>query len=273
MTLTNPPYCLQASSHSAQLFREAVSSLINPAGGIIQSQDMTVTQNGTPNMSVNVGAGRCWVPGTSLSSVNPGGGAYLPQGLYFAENDATVNLSISASNPSNPRIDQIIVQIEDAAYAGAGNLAQFAVITGTPTSGASLGNLVGLGTFPPSNSSALLLAYVLVPTSASSIITADIANVATTAQLGLPQLPVAYGSFTFTWPGGNGGPGAQTITHGLGRTPQVVLMTSTWTTGAFNVICSLGSAPGATTFTAEGWCPQGNPALNATSTVYWIAIG
>lgn len=149
--------------------------MLSPAGGIVQSQDFTIAQFGTPNMSVNVGAGRLWVPGTSLATVNPGGGAYHPQGLYYAENDAAVNLPISASSPSSPRIDTVIGQIQDTAYGDTTDSASLAVVTGTATSGATLANLTGAGAVPASS---LVLGYVLVPTSATSIVTADILNVA-----------------------------------------------------------------------------------------------
>ena len=190
MTLTNPPYAIQASSHGAQLFREAVASLITPVGGIIQPQDFTIAQNGSPNMTVNVGAGRIWTPGTSLATVNPGGGAYYPQGLYYSENDATVNLAIAASNPTNPRIDTVIVQIQDAAYAGATNSASLAVLTGTPTAGATLANLLGAAAVPASST---VVGYVLVPANASSIVTADIASVAAQATSFLPPAVAGAG--------------------------------------------------------------------------------
>jgi hypothetical protein len=193
MTLTPVPYVLQNSSHPASLFRQATSSLIAPAGGIVQPQDFQVTQNGTPNMSVNVGAGRIWVPSTYTATVNPGGGAYYPGGLYYAENDASVNLPISASNPTNPRLDQIIVQVQDTAYAGSTNSAQLAVLTGTATAGASLANLVGLASMPASS---LLLGYVLVPANATSIVTADIANEA--APYAASGREWTYAAFTAT---------------------------------------------------------------------------
>lgn len=179
MTMTSPPYALQQGSHSAQLFREAIGSLLGQSGGIVQPSDLAVTQNGTPNMSVNVGPGRIWVPSTYTATVNPGGGAYYPGGLYYAENDASVNLPISASNPTNPRIDQIIAQVQDAAYTGSTNSAQLAVLTGTATAGASLTNLVGLASVPASS---LVLAYVLVPANATSIVTGDISNAASVAK-------------------------------------------------------------------------------------------
>jgi hypothetical protein len=193
MTLTSPPFAIQASSHSAQLFREAVSSVLAPAGGIVQAQDFALTQNGTPNMSVNVGAGRIWLPGTSLATVNPGGGAYYPQGLYYGENDAAVNLAISASSPFNPRIDTVIAQVQDAAYAGAANSATLGVLTGTPTSGATLVNLTGAAAVPASS---YVLGYVLVPANATTIVTADLSS--TAGQLSLAGLGGGWVPITLT---------------------------------------------------------------------------
>src|ERR1035437_3383126 len=100
MAAQSPPFVLQNGSHSAALFREAVSSLIATTGGVVGLGDLAAAQHGTPNMSVDVAAGEIWIPGTSAG----GGGGDAPQGQYFAYNDATVNLAVSASNATNPRI-------------------------------------------------------------------------------------------------------------------------------------------------------------------------
>jgi hypothetical protein len=182
MTLSPVPYALQQGSHPAALFRQAFGFPLSPAGGIAQPGDLALTQNGTPNMSCNVGAGRIAIPGTSLATVNTGGGAYYPQGLYFGESDAPTNLPISASSPSLPRIDTIIGQVEDAAYAGSNNDAKFVVLTGTPTAGASYpSNLTGAASVPVSS---MVLGYVNVAANATSIVTANITSVATQARLG-----------------------------------------------------------------------------------------
>lgn len=186
MTLTATPYALQGSSHSAQLFREAIASLLGPVGGVLSRGDLAVAQLGAPSMAVQVGAGRLWTPGSSLATINPGGGAYQPQGMYFSENDAPVTLPISAANVTNPRIDTVIVQIQDAQYGGSTNSAQLAVLTGTPTAGAALtgsGALAGVGAVPANST---VLGYVLVPANAPSILTANILNTAGTLQT-LPQ--------------------------------------------------------------------------------------
>jgi len=182
VTLTATPYALQGSSHSAQLFREAIASLLGPAGGVLSPGDLAVAQLGAPSMAVQVAAGRLWTPGSSLATINPGGGAYQPQGMYFSENDAPVTLPISAANATNPRVDTIIVQIQDAQYGGSTNSAQLAVLTGTPTAAAALtgsGALAGVGAVPTNST---VLGYVLVPANALSILTADILNTAGTLQ-------------------------------------------------------------------------------------------
>lgn len=154
-----------------EVYRQLINLAHEGRTGVLSNADFIVTQNGTPNMSVNVAAGRIWIPGTSLSSINPGGGAYYPQGHYFAENDATVNLPISASDPSDPRIDLIVAQVQDATYVGATNSAQLTAIVGNPTPGATLSNLLGVANAPVSS---LGIGVVLVPAGATSIVTADL---------------------------------------------------------------------------------------------------
>ena len=177
MAAQNPPYALQSGSHGSELFRRAVGSTLNPAGGVVGLGDLLVTQNSTPNMSVNVAGGRpggeAWIPGSTTTG----------QGMYYVYNDGTVNLAIAAANATNPRIDTVIAQVQDAAYSGSTNAWQLAVVTGTPTAGATLTNLTGAGTVPASS---LVLAYVLVPASSTSVITANIQDARVFARPNLP---------------------------------------------------------------------------------------
>ena len=178
MAAQNPPYALQTGSHGSELFRRAVGSVLNSTGGVVGLSDLLVTQNGTPNMSVNVAGGRpggeAWVAGSTTTG----------QGLYYVYNDGTVNLSIAAANATNPRVDAVYAQVQDATYAGSTNAWQLAVATGTPTAGATLSNLTGAGTVPASS---LLLAYVLVPASSTSVITANIQDARVFARPNLPM--------------------------------------------------------------------------------------
>ncbi len=164
MAAESPPFVIQASSHSAALFRQTISAILGlsqpgsltvGAGGVINgtatvSGDLFVEQNGTPNMSVNVLGGVVMIPQTLAAN----------GGVYTGLNDATVNLTIAASNPTNPRIDIIVATAQDAAYAGSTNNWILQVITGTPAASPSQ---------PSTPSSSVLLASVLVPANSTSV--------------------------------------------------------------------------------------------------------
>src|SRR5258708_21084582 len=106
--------------YTVDILRRA-SKILRSTEGVGAPGDMAVSQNGTPNMSVNVAAGQVAVDGTQ----NP-----ATQGTYVGTNDATANLSIAASDPTNPRIDIVVAQFEDSVYAGAANDFKLAVVTG-----------------------------------------------------------------------------------------------------------------------------------------------
>ena len=156
MAAQNPPYSMQTGAHGAELFRRAVGSVLNTAGGVVALGDLAVTANSPAAMNVLVASGSIWIPGTTNTA----------QGMYHCFNDASVTLSITAASATNPRIDTIVAQVEDAAYAGATNAWKLAVVTGTATVGATLANLTGAGAVPASS---LVLAYVLVAANATTI--------------------------------------------------------------------------------------------------------
>lgn len=114
-------------------------------------------------MSVNVAAGQVWIPGQSSAN----------QGMYYALNDATVNLAIAAADPSHPRIDVVYASVQDAAYAGATNLWVLGVQTGTPAPSPS----------PPAIPvSSIALANVAVAANATSITSGNITDQRVLAQ-------------------------------------------------------------------------------------------
>jgi hypothetical protein len=158
MAAVNPPYAIQArADHPARLFRELLASLRGQQG-VIAAADLNVTANGTPNMSVNVAAGKAVVDGTQ---------SFAAQGSYLVFNDATWNLTIAAADATNPRRDLIVAQVRDAEYAGANNDWLLAVIQGTPAPSP-------VDPAVPANS--LTLARVLVGAAVSSITTPNITD-------------------------------------------------------------------------------------------------
>ena len=121
MAVMSSPLVMQNNSHPADRHRQWMRYVHGNRGGVV-SGTLTVAQNGTPNMSVNVADGICWVPGSENSF----------QGHYVVENQGTLNVLIAAADPTNPRRDLIIVRVRDAIYSGAGNVATIEAVTGTP---------------------------------------------------------------------------------------------------------------------------------------------
>lgn len=169
MVAVNPPGFIQAlNTHTAEIDRGAHSGLI--AGSRIASSlvarggvnpdlggGLAVTQNGAPNMSVNVASGICYVAGSEGSK----------QGTYVATNDATLNVVIAAADVSNPRIDLIVFKVQDAAYSGAVNSSSIVAVTGTPA---------GSPSAPAAPSNSVILAQIAVAASDTSIVTGDITD-------------------------------------------------------------------------------------------------
>ena len=156
MALRTPPSWLQNGSHPAENDRLTTQAIWKTTG-VVNSGDYTITQNGTPNMTVNVSSGWAAIVGTTQSNM----------GVYMAYNDATTNLTITTANPSNPRIDLVCVTISDAYYVGALNTVAFNVVAGTPAASPAL---------PATPANSIALGQILVGTGVTSILTANITN-------------------------------------------------------------------------------------------------
>lgn len=161
MAVTNPPEWLQAGSHPAENARRLTHALVDGRGGIVSPGDLAVAENGTPNMSVNVAAGRVLVPGTEATF----------QGIYRCESRATENRAISAADATNPRKDLVVARVKDAAYSGATNSWDLEVVTGTPAPSPSEPAI-------PANS--WVLAMVDVPANDTAITNSQITDRRTT---------------------------------------------------------------------------------------------
>lgn len=150
--------------------------------GVVGSGDFLVAQRAAgANMSVDVAAGAAWVKGDSDANAQP---------TYRVRMDATQNITLAGADASKPRIDRIIARVYDSAFAGTSLVWQLETVSGTPTTGATLTNLSGAGAVP---ATALLLANVLVPAAAGSIVTADLADVRRWAIAGGSVSPMSAG--------------------------------------------------------------------------------
>jgi hypothetical protein len=121
-------------------------------------------------MSLTVASGMAFVQGTTAAN----------SGMYTASLDTTATITVATSDPTNPRIDNVLVQITD--LGSSSSTAVVTLQTGTPAPSPTPPAL-------PANS--LLLATVAVAASTSTIVAGNItdARVFTVAQGGI--LPVA----------------------------------------------------------------------------------
>jgi hypothetical protein len=109
--------------------------------------------------------GGCWLPGYTTST-----------GPYYFQNSASYEQVIETAGASNPRVDTIIARVYDTNLDSSGKHEPIlAALKGAEESGCTLANKKGVAAVPKSS---LVLGYVLVEAKASSIVTADIANVA-----------------------------------------------------------------------------------------------
>lgn len=159
MTAQNPALYLQGANHPAEDFRHLISKTFGGRDGVVQGDGLAVTEkSGTPDMSVDVSEGTVLVAGDEATY----------QGLYLCHNRGNTNLAISASDPTNPRWDLIVAQVEDSDYSGATDAWKLAVVTGTAAASPA---------FPTVPDNAFVLAVVAVDAAASSIVNADITDI------------------------------------------------------------------------------------------------
>lgn len=163
MALRTPPSWLQNGSHPADNDRLTTTGIIWKSKGVADYGAMKVSQSGTPGMSVSIAAGHAIIAGTQASN----------QGLYIAYNDAAATVAIATANPSQARIDRIVVTVQDSYYSGANNQVIYQAVTGTPS---------GSPVPPAEPANSLTLALVAVAAGTTAIVNANITDSRVTAQ-------------------------------------------------------------------------------------------
>jgi len=124
VTEINPPYALQGGTinHPAKLFRRALAGAVKEGVTVFTTTDLKVTQHAPTGMSVDVARGGAFVTGDDTQD----------QGLYFCYNDGAKQLTIAASDPTNPRKDIVVFHVKDNTEGQAGDTSVLEVVTGTP---------------------------------------------------------------------------------------------------------------------------------------------
>lgn len=168
MTLRTPPSWLQNGSHPAENDRLTTQALWATTG-IIKSDSLAVTQNTPAGLTVLVSSGWAAIVGTTQANM----------GTYVGFNDATVTLSISTANPTNPRIDLVCMTVQDAYYTGSLNNVILQVVAGTPAGSPVAPSL-------PANS--ISLATVAVGAGATAITNANITDTRVLVTTNIPEV-------------------------------------------------------------------------------------
>jgi len=164
MALRTPPSWLQNGSHPAENDRLTTTGILWKSQGVADDGAMVVSQSGTPAMSVSIAAGHALIAGTQTSN----------QGFYIAFNDAATTVAIATASPTLPRIDRIVVTVQDSYYGGtANNQVIFQSLTGTP-------NASPVPPAVPANS--ISLALIAVAANQTTVVNGNITDTRETAQ-------------------------------------------------------------------------------------------
>lgn len=191
MTLRTPPSWLQNGLHPAENDRLSMQALWATTG-VIGTNSLPVTADSPASMNVIVGTGWCAIVGN-----------YQPNmGVYTVYNDASVTLPISTADPTNPRIDRVVVTIQDSYYTGSADDVIFQVVQGTPA---------GSPVAPATPTNSLSLATVAVGAAVTQINTGNITDtrVDVTTQLPIGDITSVVAGTGLQ--GGGAGPGAVTL--------------------------------------------------------------
>jgi hypothetical protein len=195
MALLSPPSWLQAGSYPAESDRQ-IQQALYATTGIIGSSYLAVTQNSPDGMSVRVAAGWAAIVGTTQANM----------GTYVSYNDALTTLTVTTADPTNPRIDRVVVTVRDAYYTGAFNDVIFQVLAGTPASSP---------TAPAVPANSISLATIAVGAAVTQINTANITDTRTEVTT---NLPVGDITGVTAGTGLSGGGSSGTVTLNLANT-------------------------------------------------------
>jgi hypothetical protein len=210
MTLRTPPSWLQNGSHPAENDRLTTQALWATTG-IIKSDSLAVTQNSPAGLTILVSSGWAAIVGTTQANM----------GTYVGYNDATVVLSITTADPTNPRIDRVCLTVNDAYYTGALNNAVLQVVAGTPA---------GSPVAPALPANSISLATVAVGAGATAITNANITDTRVLVTTNIPESGDISSVTAGTGLSGGGSSGAVTLALDYKAATTLTLNAQTGTT-------------------------------------------
>lgn len=205
MTFSSSTYQIDGGNTTSQLWRQALDAALQGSpggGGIVNPLDCLVTCSGT-NLIPLIADGKFTIEGQEIAD----------QGTYFGYNVGTDNSLSIAPTTGTPRSDMIVARAEDPTFAGSpwGGSPAAETIFPRVISGVSNTAIV-----PPGGQSAIPLARIDMPATASTILPGYITD--------LRQMANAKRSRTILQTAG----GASPVNWTVGTTPTAWPPTATW---------------------------------------------
>jgi hypothetical protein len=205
MTATNTQQAILGA-----LFAPLADGVTASSGVVSGGNALTVTQTSTSSMAVVVNPQIWVVPGPSPTTTGP---------FIWSRGTSPIVVPIQPADPSNPRIDNLVVQVNDPGTATVNGDADYAVIQGTPAASPAA---------PPVTASQVFIRNIRVNVGDTSVTNARITGTAPTASIrqtsGNVTAPgktiprIWYGTVTVT-PDASG---FATWTHNAGVVPTAI---------------------------------------------------